>query len=112
MTFRVVIDGSNMLKPQDALPWSLAYLRSAIDAVRLIASAASKSRPLRLHVLVDASTFYKLTPSDQDTLEQMEKRGEIERTPSKSEADPWILKWADANEALVISNDAYAKFKV
>jgi len=112
MTFRVVIDGSNMLKPQDALPWSLAYLRSAIDAVRSIASAASKSRPLRLHVLVDASTFYKLTPSDQDTLEQMEKRGEIERTPSKSEADPWILKWADANEALVISNDAYTKFKV
>lgn len=112
MSFRVVIDGSNMLKPQDALPWSLAYLQSATDAVRSIASAASKSRPLRLHVLVDASTFYKLTPSDQDMLEQMEKRGEIERTPSKSEADPWILKWADENEALVISNDGYSKFQM
>lgn len=112
MTFRVVIDGSNMLKPQDALPWSLAYLQSATDAVRSIASAASTSRPLRLHVLVDASTFYKLTPSDQDKLEQLEKRGEIERTPSKSEADPWILKWADENKALVISNDGYTKFQM
>jgi len=111
MTFRVVIDGSNVLKPQDALPWSLAYLRSAIDAVRSIASAANKNRPLRLHVLVDASTFYRLTSDDQHTLEEMEKRGEIERTPSKSEADPWILKWAADNEALVISNDGYTKFQ-
>lgn len=112
MTFRVVIDGSNLLKPQDALPWSLAYLRSAISSVQSIATTASKNRPLRLHVLVDASTFYKLTPSDQDTLEQMEESGEIERTPSKSEADPWILKWADENEALVLSNDSYTKFKL
>ena len=110
MTFRVVIDGSNMLKPQDGLPWSLEYLRSAIDTVRSISSTASNSRPLRLLVLVDASTFYRLPPSEQDTLEEMEKRGEIERTPSKSEADPWILKWADENKALVISNDAFAKF--
>ena len=100
-----------MLKPQSALPWSLQFLRTAIDEVRATAAAASRSRPLRLHVLVDASTFYKLSDTDQELLEQMETRGEIERTPSKSEADPWILEWAEKNDSLIISNDAYAKFQ-
>lgn len=111
MTFRVVIDGSNMLKPQNALPWSVAYLQSVIDEVRAASSAAGKNRALRLSVLVDASTFYKLTESDQAVLEQMEARGEIERTPAKSEADAWILQWADDNKALIISNDSYTKWQ-
>jgi uncharacterized protein YegL len=111
MTFRVAIDGSNMLKPQSALPWSVAYLQAVIDEVRASSSAAVKNRPLRLNVLVDASTFYKLTEPDQAVLEQMEARGELERTPAKTEADPWILKWADENEALVISNDAYKRWQ-
>jgi hypothetical protein len=111
MTFRVAIDGSNMLKPQNALPWSVAYLQAVIDEVRAASSAAVKNRPLRLSVLVDASTFYKLNEPDQAVLEQMEDHGELQRTPAKTEADPWILNWADENEALIISNDSYKKWQ-
>lgn len=111
MTFRVAIDGSNVLKPQSTLPWSVAYLQAVIEEVRTASSVAAKDRPLRLNVLVDANTFYKLTESDQAVLEQMEARGELERTPAKTEADAWILKWAEDNQALIISNDSFKKWQ-
>ena len=111
MSFRVVIDGSNLLKPNDSLNWSLDYLTSAIEEVRRAAKSANSARQLQLKVFVDASSYYKLTGEEQSEFEVLERRGEIERTPSRSEADPYIIEWAARNNGLIVSNDGYRQFE-
>lgn len=112
MTFRVVIDGSNLCKPNESLPWKLDFLESAMRDVTQAAGSADQKRKLELKVYVDASTYYKFTNErDKDRFEELCQEGRIERTPAATPADLYILKWALDHEALIVTNDQYKEFQ-
>ena len=112
MTFRVVIDGANLCKPTDALPWKIDFLESAIRDVSTAARSADPKRNLELKVYIDASTYYKFqTLADQHRFDELCQDGAIERTPAGGGADPYILKWAVDHQAIVVSNDQYKEFQ-
>ena len=112
MTFRVVIDGSNLCKPNESLPWRMEYLELAMRDVKQAAESADPKRALELKVYIDASTYYKFTnDADKDRFEELCSDGKIERTPAATPADTYILKWALDHEALIVTNDQYKEFQ-
>ena len=112
MTFRVVIDGSNLCKPNESLPWKLEFLELAMRDVKQAAALADPKRQLELKVYLDASTYYRFTNErDKDRFEELCIDGTIERTPAATPADTYILKWALDHEALIVTNDQYREFQ-
>ena len=112
MTFRVVIDGANLCKPNESLPWKLDFLESAMRDVTQAAGSADPKRKLELKVYVDAKIYYKFTNErDKDRFEELCQEGKIERTPAGGGADLYILKWALDHEALIVTNDQYKEFQ-
>jgi len=112
MTFRVVIDGSNLCKPNESLPWKLEFLELAMRDVSQAAASADPKRKIELKVYLDASTYYKFTNErDKDRFEELCQEGTIERTPAATPADLYILKWAFDHEALIVTNDQYKEFQ-
>ena len=112
MTFRVVIDGSNLCKPNESLPWKLEFLELAMRDVSQAAASADPKRKLELKVYLDASTYYRFTNErDRDRFEELCIDGTIERTPAATPADTYILKWALDHEALIVTNDQYKEFQ-
>ena len=112
VTFRVVIDGSNLCKPNESLPWKLEFLELAMRDVKQAAALADPKRQLELKVYLDASTYYRFTNErDKDRFEELCIDGTIERTPAATPADTYILKWALDHEALIVTNDQYREFQ-
>ena len=112
MTFRVVIDGANLCKPNESLPWKLDFLESAMRDVTQAAGSADPKRKLELKVYVDAKIYYRFTNErDKDRFEELCQEGKIERTPAGGGADLYILKWALDHEALIVTNDQYKEFQ-
>lgn len=111
MTFRVVIDGANLCKPNDSLPWKLEFVELAIRDITNVAKATDPKRALELKVYIDASTYYKFSAeADKNRFDDLCNEGKIERTPAGGPADLYILKWAQDHQALVVSNDQYKEF--
>lgn len=112
MTIRVVIDGSNLCKPNEALPWKMEYLELAIRDVQSAAKAASPSRNLELKVYIDAATYYRFpNQADKDRFDELCAENKIERTPAGGPADHYILQWASDHQAVIITNDQYREFQ-
>ena len=112
MTIRVVIDGSNLCKPNEALPWKMEYLELAIRDVQSAARAANPSRNLELKVYIDAATYYKFpSQSDKDRFDELCTENKIERTPAGGPADHYILQWALDHQAVIVTNDQYREFQ-
>lgn len=111
MTFRVVIDGGNLCKPNDSLPWKLEFVELAMRDITNAAKATDPKRALELKVYIDASTYYKFSAeADKKRFDDLCNEGRIERTPAGGPADLYILKWAQDHQALVVSNDQYKEF--
>jgi len=98
MPKRVVIDGSNLYH---AARESFSALQKAIMQIEDMGSVHIKT-------FVDASLFRKLKPSEKNSFEEMEENGVLQQTPSGSEADLFILRWASDHDAIVVSNDGYS----
>jgi len=111
MTFRVVIDGANLCKPNDSLPWKLEFVELAMRDITNAAKATDPKRALELKVYIDASTYYRFAAeADKNRFDDLCNEGKIERTPAGGPADLYILKWAHDHQALVVSNDQYKEF--
>ena len=112
MTIRVVIDGSNLCKPNEALPWKMEYLELAMRDVMSAAKAANPSRNLELKVYIDAATYYRFSNQhDKDRFDELCSENKIERTPAGGPADHYILQWAMDHQAVIITNDQYREFQ-
>lgn len=112
MTIRVVIDGSNLCKPNEALPWKMEYLELAIRDVQSAAKSANPSRNLELKVYIDAATYYRFpSQADKDRFDELCAENRIERTPAGGPADHYILQWASDHQAVIITNDQYKEFQ-
>ena len=111
MTFRVVVDGANLCKPNDSLPWKLEFVELAIRDLTHAAKSTDPKRALELKVYIDASTYYKFgAQADKNRFDDLCNEGKIERTPAGGPADLYILKWAHDHQAMVVSNDQYKEF--
>lgn len=106
----VVIDGSNLAMSGAAGSPSQSSFSTLLQARRSVEALLTKDDVLR--VFVDASFRHKISKGqDSDDFESLVSRGSIEVAPSRSEADLYILDWADKHDAIVISNDAFTKFQ-
>jgi hypothetical protein len=106
----VVIDGSNLAtsRPSGGSPKS--HLRHLIQARESVEQMIVEGDDV-LRVIVDASFAYNIADAgERKQFESLKTEGKIEQAPSRSPADSFILGWADENDALVISNDAFRQY--
>jgi len=104
MQSRIVVDGS-VLCGDDARK-TFDYDR-LLAAVRDIRDSGGGDGSLTIKVFVDASLRWKLSTSDKKKLESDITSGLVEQTPAGLPADPFILRWAESHDAIVVTNDLF-----
>lgn len=106
MAVNIAIDGSNLALRKGSEP-SIRALLAAIDVLRELVGEDGVVR-----TWVDASLVHQnLSSADKTLLNEAISSGRIKQTNAGTNADPYILKWADDNGALVISNDMFREFE-
>ncbi len=101
----VVVDGSNLATEGRSLP-SLTQLEEAVQAYQLEHPEAS------MIVVVDATFEHRIDSSERDRLKEAELHGEVVAPPAGTigRGDVFILKIAERQNAVVLSNDSFQEF--
>jgi hypothetical protein len=101
----VVVDGSNLATEGRSLP-SLTQLEEAVQAYQEEHPEAS------IVVVVDATFEHRIEASERSRLKEAELHGEVVSPPAGTigRGDMFILKIADRQGAVVLSNDSFQEF--
>lgn len=94
-----VVDGSNVAyenRTSDGKP-RVANLTAVCDAL--------EAEGFDVTVIVDAALFHQV--DDPAALDELIDRGVIHQAPAGTDADYFILEYADETRAIVVSNDRY-----
>lgn len=96
---KAVVDGSNIAhgsRTSDGKP-RVANLTAVCDAL--------EAEGFDVTVIVDAALFHQV--DDPAALDMLIDRGVIHQAPAGTDADYFILSYADEIRAIVVSNDRY-----
>jgi hypothetical protein len=109
MIINFVLDGSNLSfsrRDKDRNIYDLARIEFAIDQLKEECSP----NECAFKVFVDASLRHGLLREDQEKFASMLDNRTIEKVPAGTPADAFILRWAQNNNALVVTNDRYLEY--
>ena len=109
MIINFVLDGSNLSfshRDKDRNIYELARIEVAIDQLK------KECLPYEcvVKVFVDASLRHGLLGPNQTKFAEMVDNRIIEKVPAGTPADAFILRWAQNNNALVVTNDRYFEY--
>lgn len=68
-----------------------------------------KDKGYRTIIIADASLRYEI--DDRDQYDNLERQGVIYQSPAGTEADYFVLRTSEIEDAVVISNDRYDKYQ-
>lgn len=100
---QVVVDGANV-----------AYEERSKSGTPRLANLVGlrkdlEDRGFAVIMIVDASLYHEI--DDPDQLDALIDNGTIHQAPAGTEADYFVLKIADENNALVVSNDRFQQYQ-
>jgi hypothetical protein len=103
--FNVVVDGSNLATEGRSLP-NLTQLEEAVNAYQ------AEHPDATIIVVVDATFEHRIDPSERSRLKDAELHGEVVAPPAGTigRGDVFILKIAERQDAVVLSNDSFQEF--
>ena len=101
----VVVDGSNLATEGRSLP-SLTQLEEAVIAYQ------EEHTDVSMVVVVDATFEHRIAEAERPRLKEAELHGEVVAPPAGTigRGDVFILKIADRQQAVVLSNDSFQEF--
>jgi hypothetical protein len=102
----VVIDGSNICFDASGQ----AHFHRLMSVSESLRSTFSTFE-LNIKIFTDASLRYRFRDVEKDAYNVLISTGKVSQVPAGTQADPFILSWAEANEAIVISNDLFRGYE-
>lgn len=96
---KMIIDASNIAHHQNK-----AIMKRIIEAIKAVKKLGFK--PI---VVADASLKHKI--DDEEKYKEYIKRGVIKEVPAGTNADHYILKLAEEEDAKILSNDNFREFR-
>ncbi len=103
MSETAVIDGANVAL-QEKSSGGKGKVSSLIKIRRIL-----KDKGYRTIIIADASLRYDIDERQQ--YDDLERQGVVYQAPAGTEADYFVLKTAELEDAIVISNDRYDKYQ-
>jgi hypothetical protein len=108
MVVSVAIDGSNVCFVEGSNPKRFELDR--LERLRSQVLGMATGIDLIVRIFVDATLPGSLSAQENERLDRMRERDEVQKTPAKQAADTFLLDWADRNHAIVISNDLFREY--
>jgi hypothetical protein len=105
-TLHVVVDGSNICFD----PSGQAHFHRLMSISESIRNSFSRF-DVNIKIFTDASLRYRFRDEARDAYNVLISTGRVSQVPAGTQADPFILSWAEANSALVVSNDLFRGFE-